>query len=79
MANGNPPVFMTGNDYQEALDKLGLTHSKRIEQFLGVDYATSYRYANGRTRIPKPTAMLLRLMVRESYTLEEVDIAAVPI
>jgi DNA-binding XRE family transcriptional regulator len=61
---------MNHNQYRTALERLGLTQDSAAE-FLGVSLRTSHGYANG-SPIPKPTAMLLRLMTQRSIKPEEI-------
>ncbi|MBO0715721.1 MAG: hypothetical protein J2P55_00090 [Rhizobiales bacterium] len=68
------PGRMTGREYKDALRKLGLTHGgKATIAFLGIDMSTTHRYANNITRVPKPTAMLLRAMIRYGLSPEVIE------
>ena len=54
---------MTGDQYQKAIDHLGMTQVGSA-RFLGVDESTPRRWISGKRRpIPRPVAMLLRVMI----------------
>jgi transcriptional regulator with XRE-family HTH domain len=61
---------MTANQFRAALKNLGLSQARAAE-FLKISLRTAHGYANGEP-IPKPTAKLLRLMVRLKLKPEDV-------
>lgn len=68
------PGHMTAGQYRKALRDLGMTHGgKSTIAFLGIDMSTSYRYARNVTKVPKPVAMLLRVMIQYGLTPEIVE------
>lgn len=60
---------MTPTQYRAALESLGLTQDQAAI-LLGVSIKTSNSWANGRHRIPKSVAIMLRLL-RENRELYE--------
>ena len=64
-------VSMTPKQYEEAIDRLGLSQRK-AGPFLGVNERTSRKWVAGESRIPDAVAKLLRLMVRLKLKPDEV-------
>lgn len=70
-AKHSPAKFsmpMTAQDYQEALENLGLPARNRhvlAGQMLGVSERTSWRYAQGESAIPGSVERLLAMLLRD--------------
>lgn len=62
---------MTAKQYLAAIEKLGLSQLA-AGRWLGVSPRTAQNYALGKTRIPEPTAKLLRLVLRLGLKPDEV-------
>jgi len=60
---------MTGEQYRDAIEKLGLNLTSAAE-VLGVTRKTSNRWAAGATPVPWSTATLLELMANKKLELE---------
>ena len=55
---------MTGDQYQQAIDHLGMTQVGSA-RFFGVDESTPRRWISGKRRpIPRAVSMLLRVMIK---------------
>ena len=62
---------LTPEQYQNALDKLGLTQGEAAD-LLGFSIRTSNGYANGGYPVPKPLAVLLRLLLSKKIGLDDI-------
>jgi hypothetical protein len=62
---------MNADEYRSATEKLGIGTQDRSAAFLDVSLRTSHGYANG-APIPKPVAMLLRMMIKHGISPEDV-------
>jgi hypothetical protein len=54
---------MTPKQYADAIDRLGLSQ-RAAGKFLKIGERQSRRYIAGDAKVPEPTAMLLRLMMK---------------
>jgi hypothetical protein len=63
---------MTPDEYKRILSRLGLSQV-RAGQWLGYHPRTSQAWAIGEQAIPRPVAMLLRLMIR--FELKPPDVS----
>ena len=55
---------MTADEYEIALEQLGIETQTEAAKFLGISRRTANSYANGTARVPEAVAKLLQLMVR---------------
>lgn len=62
---------MTPKQYADAIERLGLSQ-RAAGKFLKIGERQSRRYIAGDAKVPKPTAMLLRLMVKLKLKPEDV-------
>ncbi len=62
---------MTPTQYKAAIKVLGLSQH-RAADWLGIGRRTSQDHALGKSRVPEPTAKLLRLMIRLELKPEQV-------
>lgn len=58
---------MTGDDYSEVIDELGLSKTGAAN-FLNVDETTSRRWSKDQHPIPLPVVALLRVMIQHSIS-----------
>lgn len=58
---------MTAEQYQRAIDKLGLSQVAAAE-FLGLSERTGRRLVSGETEVPVSVALLLRHLIAEGVT-----------
>lgn len=64
--------FMTGPQYIEAVETSGF-NLRSFGIFMRLGANTSYRYAYKHSRIPGPTADLLRLLAAGKITTKEIE------
>jgi len=62
---------MTPEQYAEAIERLGLSQ-RGAGVFLKIGERQSRRYIAGDAKIPEPTAMLLRLMIKHGLKPEDI-------
>ena len=62
---------MTGEQYQNAIDHIGMTQVGSA-RFFGVHERTPRRWISGSLTIPSAVAMLLRVMIHYSLTPDNV-------
>lgn len=62
---------MTPKQYADAIDRLGLSQ-RAAGAFLKIGERQSRRYIAGDAKIPEPTAILLRLMIKLKLKPEDV-------
>jgi hypothetical protein len=62
---------MTGEQYQNAIDHLGMTQVGSA-RFFGVAETTPRRWISGKLIVPRANAMLLRVMLHYSLTPDNV-------
>ncbi len=73
------PQPMTADEFREALEILNLNQTS-VARFIGFADRTSRRYAADEAKIPQELAFLLRLMVRQRLTTDQVlELAGRPI
>jgi len=63
---------MSMKEYRTAIDRLGLTQAAAAD-FLGISHRQSRAYALGEFKVPKSIAVLLRLMIRDKLTPDDID------
>ena len=65
---------MTASQFRNALDRLGLSQLGAA-RLLGADGRTARRWALGERSIPPTVAILLRLLMADRITAEDIDAA----
>lgn len=63
---------MTPNQFRSALDRLGLSQAGAAA-LVGADPRTGRRWALGERAVPECVAILLRLLMAEKITIEDID------
>jgi hypothetical protein len=62
---------MKGKEYEKIIERLALSKGGAAD-FLDVDYTTSKRWMYDKHPIPRPVAMLLRVMIKHKLTVTDV-------
>jgi hypothetical protein len=63
---------MSMKEYRTAIDRLGLSQLAAGD-FLGISARQSRAYALGEFKVPKSIAVLLRLMIKDNLTPDDID------
>jgi DNA-binding transcriptional regulator YiaG len=63
---------MNGEEFRATIKKVGMTQVEAAE-FFGVNESSCRRWISGKYPIPKPVAVLLRMMDRKGLTPENVQ------
>jgi len=66
---------LTAKQFQTAINRLGLSQVG-VAKLLGADPRTARRWALGERSIPEPVAILLRLMLANKITADDIQEAA---
>lgn len=63
---------MSPQEYAGLMASLGLSSHRQMARFLRMTPAASHNYASGKTPVPGPVAILLRLMARANLAPDRV-------
>ena len=62
---------MTAEEFEQAIDQVNLSQIEAAE-FFGVNERSSRRWISGQHAVPQSVAMLLRVMVNNNITPEQI-------